>query len=100
MTDEEQFDASLTTLTYELQAARLLERSLRISANMVAAGDDTELEWEEAVRIYRETQRMVGSQIGYLRRLGRKIGKTTEQVDAIIADIEIRVYTEYDADKG
>lgn len=94
MTDEELFQNALETLTYELQASRSQERSLRISATMVTEGADTELEWEEAVGIFKMTQRLIGGGIAGLRRLGLRIGKTYDDVDALISDIEIRVYTD------
>lgn len=99
MDEREYFDAALVRLEFELQAGRHGERSLRASALLFGHGDDTELEWEESVGIFKMQQRLVGTSMQSIRHSGRRLGMTSAEVDSIIDGIEIRVYTEYDADK-
>lgn len=101
MTDDERayFDAALVTLELEMQAARHGERSLRVSALLFGHGDDTELDWEEGIGIFKMQQRLIGAQLASIRRCGQRLGMTSQEVNGIIDGIEIRVYTDYDADK-
>lgn len=99
MDDRAYFDSSLVTLQFEMQAGRHGERSLRASALLFGNGAETELEWEESVGIFKLQQRLIGASVQSIRHYGRRLGMTNEEVDSIIDGIEIRVYTEYDADK-